>query len=699
MPRVGTALEYGLGDAQTAAAPAALLSPSVNPDAFGAGQAQDLGNAAQGIMAFSQAAANQADREAALEERDAHAQAVSMGTAAQAWAADRFRYYQDNAQPGAPGMADAVTKDFDEYAATQLKYAPDRVKEIVKADFDRIRLSLREDAANFQRGAAHDKATTDLEASLDVATQALVTDPSKFQDTLTRWAQIINNADGLSQQQKIEKLAAVTTSLQVATLQGMIQKDPEGALGLLKSNEQLLGLNGQQRLQLTNQAEQEVARLQAERRAQRAELLQGVGEKVRFATEMISRGLKVDGIDDIRRQARGTPYQDVLQSAEGAADAARLHAMKPLQDQVAEIQKLRDQPQTPESFQKLQALQQATAGAAEAIKNGTELQYMADLGMFKLEPVNVTDPASLAKRRTQVLMTEQHFGNPVSMLTQEERAAAIADLSSLPPEQQLNRLAQMQTAAGKDFPSLLGELNAGPGGLPRVTRTLLMVAGRPEAAPIVGALIEGINSKEEDLNVILKQTGARPADLDRQVQTELQKFDESIGTTYRLGSGGASGTASALIADVHDAVIRTAKVLMRTMDMQSAVKMAADLIVNTRYTYVDGYRVPKALWPDASKFTDALKFQLSLLKPTDLQVPPAMRDLPPDRAAQVYHDDIVNGGRWITLPDESGVMLVDGDGNAVLYADGRPVIMTFETPTAPPQQPAAPQAPSMLGPR
>ena len=694
MARVGTALEYGLGQQSTGAAQTPLFSTSVDPAAFGTGPNQPLDQLEQGALGWSQALTNELDRQSALDERDAHSQAVLLGTQAQAQAAQILRSAQENSPAGATGLTDTVTKQFDEYAANLIKYAPERTQDLLKEDLARIRLSLHEDAANYQTKARDAKASTDLGAALDESTQLLVSDPTKFDLVQTRFAALVNAAPGLTQQQRIDMLLNGTTALQVARVQGMIQQDPEGTLGLLKSGEQLVGLNGQQRQQLTNQAEVEVRRIDAERKAASAEYLRGVGDEVRFASQMLELGMTPAGLDGIRQRARGTPYQGDLQIAEGASDAARLHAMKPLPEQIDEINRLKQEPQTPESFAKLQGMIKATRGAAEAVQNGTELEYMDQLGMVKLQPVDVTDPASIAKRKQDVALASQQMGVQVPMLTKAERNAVVADISTRPPEEQIGYLQKMQDALGADFPSLMVELNDGPGGLPRSTRALLMVAGRAEAAPIVGALVEGMNTKDEDLNVNLKREGVSPGALDKEVTSALASFDATVGETYKLGSGGPTGTAQSLVADVHDVVARTAKVLMRSMDMQSAVKMAADLIVNTRYYYSDGIRIPREGWSSASEFTSALKNRLALLAPEDLQVPPSMVGLPPDRAAEVYRNDVVNGGRWITLPDESGVALVDADGNLVLQNNGRPVIMNFVAPRATPGATAPLPAPS-----
>ena len=180
----------------------------------------------------------------------------------------------------------------------------------------------------------------------------------------------------------------------------------------------------------------------------------------------------------------------------------------------------------------------------------------------------------------------------------------------------------------------------------------------------------------EDLNVNLVRVGASEADVDREVVLALELFLKTSGATYAQGPGLG---AQALITDVTDIVKRTAMVQMRTMSLRDAVRSTADAFINSRYEFRRGYRIPKptvggeaAIERVDQKMADAL----AALSPEIIDPPGSLEGVDEATRRSGYLDAVRNRGQWATLPDESGLVLLDENGNAV-RVKGKPVTVKF----------------------
>lgn len=430
------------------------------------------------------------------------------------------------------------------------------------------------------------------------------------------------------------------------------------------------------------QREREAMARQAAAEAREAQRLRvsDLKDQTRFAVDMIGRGLPVNGLPDLAKRiaAEGeaaAPLLEALDGAQEVADFSRGFAMVPVENQMQEIERLRAEPQTPETFAKLNAAVGVLKGTAEAVREGRGLQHAADVGIVKLAPVDFADPASVAARVQSARTASAYMGGPVEMFTPAERTAEASRLAAMPGEQKAEYLSLLQASSGDAYPDVIRELGL-KGGLDRGSRYLSLLAGRPEAAPIANAVGEALDTDPKDLKVNLVRAGVSEADVDREVDAALKPFLDTLGPTYAQGSGGG---AQALITDVTDIVKRTAMVQMRTMSARDAVRSAADAFINSRYEFRDGYRIPKpSVGGEAAieRIDQMMADTVAALSPELIDPPGSIEGVDEATRRSGYLEAVRNRGQWATLPDESGLVLLDENGNAVT-AKGRPVVVKF----------------------
>jgi hypothetical protein len=415
------------------------------------------------------------------------------------------------------------------------------------------------------------------------------------------------------------------------------------------------------------------------REAQRVRL-GDLRDQTRFAVDMIDKGLNPAGARDLMKRlaaegSAGAPLADALSLAQNTQEYARTFAMTPVADQMAELEELRAGPQTEETFARLQAASKVLQATTESVRENRSLQRASELGVVKLEPVDFANPASVSARVGAARMASDYLGTPVELFTPGERAAEAAKLAAMPGEQKAEYLAIMQETAGDAYPDVIRELGL-KGGLDRGSRYLSLLAGRLETAQIANAVGEAMDTDEKDLKVNLLRAGVSESEVDKKVEAALRDFVDTLGPTYAQGSAGG---AQAMITDLTDMVKRTALVQMRTQSADEAVRGAAEAIINSRYEFRDGYRIPKpSVGGDSAiaRIDQMMADTVASLSPELVDPPGSAMGVDEATRRAGYLEAVRNRGQWVTLPDESGLVLTDENGNAVMVK-GRPVQVKF----------------------
>lgn len=443
---------------------------------------------------------------------------------------------------------------------------------------------------------------------------------------------------------------------------------------------------------LANHLEAEINRRQAKADAAQTLRLQDLRDQASDAVEMMNAGVPVAGVEKLHRAIlaegpRGAPLAEKLGGAIGTAAYAENFALKPLPDQIAEVDGLQtelkdlrdkggDVSQSAATFTKLQTAAKVVKADLAALDEGRALDVAAARGLITVAPVDPTDPASVANRVSAAKAASEHFGTRVPIVRPAEVASIAGGVSKMLGEEQAAYFSQMQAAAGDAYPDFIRDLTV-KGGLDRKASTIAVLAGRPDAADVVNAVGEALSVDPKDLKPNLDRAQVSEAEVDRLVATRLSDWAATVGATYKQGSVG--GGAAAFIASTTETVKLTAMTLMRTRGVDEAVNRAADAIINDRYEYRDTYRIPRpAVGGQAAidKIDTAIASTMAALSPDLVDPRGSPEGVSEQTRRAAYFDSVRSTGTWSNLPDESGLVLTDQDGNAVTVK-GRPVLVKF----------------------
>lgn len=188
----------------------------------------------------------------------------------------------------------------------------------------------------------------------------------------------------------------------------------------------------------------------------------------------------------------------------------------------------------------------------------------------------------------------------------------------------------------------------------------LSMMDSPGQIPAAKMLSEALVDKEKSVTELMKDS---EKDLNANVDSYIEDYVATTGRQY-----GGNVVAGA----VRDATKILAATYMRHygIGVGDALKRASDDIVNNEYNYGPTFRVPKTF--NARAVQNGGDYVLSNLKPEDIIVQhPTVGDAATQSKA--YYEKLKRTGQWVNNPDDTGLTLLDEDGNYVLRRDGSPL--------------------------
>lgn len=144
--------------------------------------------------------------------------------------------------------------------------------------------------------------------------------------------------------------------------------------------------------------------------------------------------------------------------------------------------------------------------------------------------------------------------------------------------------------------------------------------------------------------------------------------------------GGQEGAISVFNDFREQAEKLAAKYVIGGMTSADAATKAFDDLVGFKYTFQEGYRVPKEPGIDPTQVMAGALAVKTLIGDGKGYQPAAARDtlggLSPEYLARETARAYARDGKWVTAPDEKGLMLTYND-RAVRMADGAPLIVSW----------------------
>lgn len=597
---------------------------------------------------------------------------------------------QNEAEPGAAGFADSAQESFEETRRGFLEDLGNRY-DLRQSDFDFIEQRSAALAAPHMSAAfrfEQDERRRFFGERLGQQIEELALGvrrdptPSRIDLALTQaMTAIRNGANILTPEQQSDLERTARRSIHLNALESAIERDPGAMVDRLRSGE-FDGLTGQGLTtddfeRLTSAAEIEQRRVEAERekaaKEQRALLRGRVSAGLKDDIAAIRRTGQSAGqvsADDIRaaysdeperaeaiireieeertfyntRQqvALSTPAEDMDILARNAPEGEGFAVEAERQDFLIEAIREKRKALASDPVGYLFQASPAIAQAYQEAQDGPGLRAAVDAAVQEQERLGLPRFERRALSAGQVSqMTAQYAG--------------LAD-----PQGRADWVRAQAELYGEHWPRVFGELV--DGGLPGGAAVLASMT-RPGQARAAQALAEAQDAGQKGLKDAL---GAEVAgDIEDAVRDELLAFSQSLAKV----PGGTDN------ANLYRNQITTLALFYGSQgtDPSDAARQAAADVVNNHYTFVGTYRVPIDQDPDmvhasTEDFLERVLPTLQVAAPGSGEFP-----LTEDETRRQFVTAIQDKGYWITNRDESGLVLLNEQGQSVVLEDGTPV--------------------------
>jgi hypothetical protein len=712
MARVPTAESLGLGSGPGKIVPLqGRLQTQASPADFGAQQAQVIGGFGQDLQ---QGGAQLWRAQQAVEERDATLSANKAGLEAQAQWLQTLEQRKNEADIGAPGFTEGLTKDFDDYRQKTLEgVKPGRYRDLMDQRLQQLGVSLLEDGLQFEGQAKRAKADTDAKASIDAGRNVVFLKPETFGTVLGQQLQVIESSS-LPPGRKAELAQATTSALTEAMWRGQGERDPRGTLQLLQTHD-VPGLEyADRQAQISRlQTKIDAEDREAERKGREgmAEGQQALSDRVDDAAAMLRDGKDPGVLPTLADVQTAFPATQVPRVWAKVQDKIRLGravgsvAGKTFAEQDAILAGMQPDSAAPNYADQV-AMRDATATAINQERSA-----------LRQDPAAYTqqhNPA-VARAFAEAGQDSSKAARAIRMsLAEQERIGIAPDkVAPLPKETAGSIVDQFKAAQTSDARlALLAPytLKLQDDTVGRKILDQLEEAGLP---PAVAVALERF--REGDLGAareILGYITADPKDApklgDATAKDVQAKVDEKFAGPGYIYDATAAGVAAKAASLVPDPTMQQALELQRTTMVrlaqsyaaagaspQEAADRAYKVVYGNKQVIVDdelgAVTVPQGV--DGSDLEAGLE---NTRRVVDLSGhTPRREDYPNDGAWELAlrdHDqkvqDLREDGQWIDGPN-GGFYLIDPLlGSAVKGADGKPRVFTLEEVTGKARAPA-----------
>lgn len=651
----------------------------------------------QGGAQFAQSNDYWANREALKQQQHDMVAAGSKVVAQTRWdLTQQLQTAKQNAQPGAPGFTPAFMSQVDTTIGAATKDLDPMIQDYVTEHLGYLRDTLGQQAVQFEAGASVAKRQQDLDDTVNLHANVVRSDPSQFEQSL---GETLGAVAGSGIEPVLHKEAElhVKNTLAGAAVEGMIDRDPAGAVKTLNSGQFDAFLAPSAKNALLERATALADRNSREGQAQFQSNVQN-GLKDEFAAiEATGQGTGNPAVAPNNIKAvYGDQAPAVLQELDLARkgwNARQSVALTGPDDDAATIKTFT--PAAPASGGVPYAVQQSEQNAlvktiqdkytafardpaayVQSASPGLQAAYAA----AQSDPAKMPAAIALSDQLQTKIAGSPDFQPPV--LSETQAKGLVAKITSAPVDQAGPALQALQAQFGAAWPRVWTDLQA---------------KGKLPAAYQVLGTIDDPNTRT-DLAAALR---TKPAELDANAGTENVKavkaaVTDQLGPFFRSLSVVPNGD-SQIAAYRNSAEVLATHYVAQGMDPGEAATKAASGIVTSRYDIADGpgfnARAPAGTLPLVQRYAGQV---LDGLKQDDIQ-PPKAPGIDPATASTIYYQDHVEtGSQWVSQGDDRW-MLLDSARNPVLLKSGQPVGFAVKDAIAAPDPATSPTVPDAAG--
>jgi hypothetical protein len=292
-----------------------------------------------------------------------------------------------------------------------------------------------------------------------------------------------------------------------------------------------------------------------------------------------------------------------------------------------------------------------------------------------------------------LLEAERREGVPdykLALLTKPQAESLKAQLTTSAPQARADAVTNLRNTFGDNWALVNRQLWQGKPGPPDIA-VLAALPTTEDANLVKGQLVEAFNVTDHQAT---QQLGG---------QRMKAIGDETRNTTAEMAATMAQAPdGPRFISTWQTAVDRLARLyaIRGEKNDADAARRAANDLFYSHWTVADAVngvsvRVPNVQGVPVVETSDVAGAQraiLALLPQMDLLDPGGLPGTTPAQRKQMLVNNARSLGYWMTTPDETGMVLFAGPGQAVRFADGAPVTVPFDSARAMAQQGAAARA-------
>jgi hypothetical protein len=656
----------------------------------------------------------QAEAEAKQQQRqqEAEADALSLfrqaAEAREAWSG-QGREAVDQGTAGETGWIDTWGASLDQDIAARVAAAPERLRPRLELDLRQTRSSVLDSFTGAATGLRSAQAVNEGGTALDAIVNATRQNPRLLEDNM-RAADAVIDALDAPDQVKDQMRREYRSQIAGAALQRAIELNPAAALARIRGGEfdgiLLPGALEQaadqalaEKEQNDREAEARAAQARMEAR-QRAEIAERRAREQRMEQRQQA-AIAQAAREDARRTeiARAQPYVEsrmqgnlmsLAQTGRSAADAPTVAEVEQTFGPTAASRyslQLRQAEQVGSQFgradglsasqlsQRLATLRprpgQAGYAEAQAVYQTASGMVQETLAARREDPVaywrstqRYGDATTLLRRRRPDLTAAQVDAAILAEL-QGRDGARRGQMRYLTNERARAIAPAFQPGSGENGAAALDRLQRDYGSLtPNVLAEVGAAAGSGNRIPLILAAVPAAN-RTTAAQALLAPGEARRAS--QAVQTAVRSELAPLRNSF----AGLPGTDMQFNDIVSGANTMAAQFVREGQTEREAAANAAAMFMSG-YSFRGGLRIPEStirpnVAVNATGSTRAL-----LLRQPDLLAPVGGSPGQPDARRQAaYASALQRNSRWISLADDSGVVLVDANNRPVRLANGR----------------------------